>query len=50
MTKLTNRISCDIDEKKFVIGIFLDLKKAFDCVSHDTLLAKLQKMGINDLL
>ena len=49
VTKLTNRSSRDINENKFVIGIFLDLKKAFDCVSHDILLAKLQKMGINDL-
>jgi hypothetical protein len=30
----------------FCIGVFLDLKKAFDVCSHDILLAKLQKMGI----
>jgi hypothetical protein len=30
----------------FAIGIFLDLRKAFDVCSHPILLAKLQKMGI----
>ena len=34
--------------KKFAIGIFLDLKKAFDVCSHDILLRKLQKLGIRD--
>ena len=46
--KLTNKIAHDLNEKKFVVGIFLDLKKAFDSVSHDILLCKLQKLGIKD--
>ena len=46
ITKLTTKISQDLNEKKFVVGVFLDLKKAFDTVSHDILLLKLQKLGI----
>ena len=38
----------DLNEKKFVIGVFLDLKKAFDTVSHDILLKKLKKLGISN--
>jgi hypothetical protein len=33
--------------KKIAIGIFLDLKKAFDVCSHNILLRKLTKLGIN---
>jgi hypothetical protein len=30
----------------YCIGVFLDLKKAFDVCSHEILLKKLKKMGI----
>ena len=29
-----------------VVGVFLDIRKAFDCVRHHTLLDKVYKMGI----
>ena len=47
ITKLTSTISQNLNEKKYVIGVFLDLKKAFDTVSHEILLLKLNKLGIS---
>ena len=44
---LTNHITQELNSKKFCIGVFLDLKKAFDVVSHNILLKKLKKLGIN---
>ena len=38
-----------LNEKKYEIGVFLDLKKAFDTVSHKILLMKLKKLGITDI-
>jgi hypothetical protein len=38
------------NEGLFAIGIFLDLKKAFDVCSHTILLKKLAKMGINGMV
>lgn len=35
-----------MDEKKYVIAVFIDLKKAFDVVDHSVLLNKLWAMGI----
>jgi hypothetical protein len=44
-----NFISNALNNGNFCIGVFLDLKKAFDICSHDILLKKLTKFGINDL-
>ena len=39
-------INTCLDQGKFVFGIYIDLKKAFNTVQHDILLSKLQHYGI----
>ena len=41
-----NFIHKAMNENKYSVGVFFDLKKAFDVCSHDILLMKLSKMGI----
>jgi hypothetical protein len=48
LVQVINFINTALNDKKYAIGIFLDLKKAFDVCSHDILLRKLQKLGIRD--
>ena len=43
---LVEKVSKALDTGKFVIGVFLDLKKAFDTVNHDILMKKLEFYGI----
>ena len=43
---LLDKITTAFDEKKYTIGIFLDLSKAFDTVDHEILFEKLAHYGI----
>ena len=46
---LVDKINSAIDNGDHVIGIFLDLRKAFDTVNHQILLKKLYKYGIRGI-
>jgi hypothetical protein len=43
---LINEILKALDDEVLVGGIFCDLNKAFDCVSHEVLLSKLKFYGM----
>jgi sarcosine oxidase/L-pipecolate oxidase len=42
-------IGSALNRGNFCIGIFLDLRKAFDTCPHDILLKKLSKLGVNGI-
>ena len=46
---LINSILISLDKNKFVGGLFCDLHKAFNCVNHEILLAKLEFYGISGI-
>ena len=50
LIELLEEITTSLDNKKNVIGVFIDLKKAFDTVNHKILLQKLEHYGIRGML
>ncbi len=40
----------ELDKNNYVLGLFVDLRKAFDTVNHDILLAKLYNYGIRGVM
>ena len=46
MIDFVENISTAIDEKQPSIGVFIDLRKAFDTIDHSLLLQKMEQYGI----
>ena len=42
-----DNVQNDVDKGKLVGAVFIDLRKAFDTLSHDVLLTKLKVYGVN---
>lgn len=49
LTEFVEKITSAMDKCQSTIGVFIDLKKAFDTVDHNILLSKLQCYGIRGL-
>ena len=46
---ITENIQTHLNEKKYCVGVFVDLRKAFDTVDHNILLRKLDYCGIRGM-
>lgn len=49
LIELVDSLYNSIDNKEFTVGVFIDLSKAFDTVSHEIRIRKLHHYGIRRL-
>ena len=47
LLELVEEITNALDNKKYAIGVFVDLKKAFDTADHDILAKQLYFYGVH---
>ena len=47
---IVNTIHSNIDNRKYPCGIFIDLRKAFDTINHEILLAKRENYGVTGVI
>ena len=50
LIELLEKLTNSIDDKKLTVGVFIDLKKAFDTIDHKLLLKKLEFYGVRGLV
>ena len=50
LIELIEEITTSLDDKMSTIGVFIDLRKAFDTIDHHLLLKKLQHYGIRRIV
>ena len=50
LIELTEEIIKNIDKKMYTVGVFVDLKKAFDTINHNILIRKMTKYGLRGVV
>ena len=46
LLRFTNEVVNALNDKKYLVAVYLDLSKAFDTVNHKIFLSKMERLGI----